>query len=430
MQSRNLVILNIDDQRTHVFTGGKGNARHFDVVQIESWRQTQEVLFAEEELRPDMLLIDVSFDKDNGISGGVQSAPGSIEGIVPVGPLLALPFLNARTVIEYVPYSAHIDNPHLKQHPFFLLAMGLIVAKSEAGPVQSQYLQLDAADTSLDRHISKRTGATNPAMALRQALVGYRDHLERAIDEKRIAFLNPAQLEHDLQRLQRQLDPDSELKRRELGDEFAIELSDRRSSDKIRLASLFADWLDWQDTTVDAAWIDKVLAWIHDREASPYSRALAVIRAQDVEQEHDSPRPRVDQLIKEHFGNLVEDDRHEIFRLCVLFANAHAWALEQGTKQTRQRVYERLGAKVDQNIYHSWFAARGKRRAAKVCPETICVAPLTPFAMPAARGGKQCFFMESGVQIARDDDRLIEQYRRDMEDSVCFAEWTKPYQIV
>jgi len=242
-----------------------------------------------------------------------------------------------------------------------------------------------------------------------------------------MAFLNHAQLEHELQLLKRQPDTDSEIKRRELGGEFAIELSDRRSSDKIRLASLFADWLDWSDTTVDAAWIDKVLAWIQDRESSPYSRALAVIRAQDVEQENERPRPRVDHLIKKHFGKLVERDRREIFRLCVLFANAHAWALQNGATYRRQTVYDRLGEKVDQNTYRSWFGVRSKKQQGKVCQETICVPPLTLFVIQEGDSCKEGCFIESGVKISLEDDRLIDQYLRDLEESD-FGEWIKPYE--
>src|SRR5262245_26611462 len=116
---RRLEVLDINDDPGSIIQAGEGLGRHFAVSEIKTWTGAQEVLAGRRTMpRPDLLLLDVNFEKDPSVAlaaiadsaenGQGEVDPAARDGaskIVPVGPTLALCFLNQRMVMGFAAYS-------------------------------------------------------------------------------------------------------------------------------------------------------------------------------------------------------------------------------------------------------------------------------------------------------------------------------------
>jgi hypothetical protein len=466
---RNLIILNINDRPVVTFVTGKAAAKHFDVYQVASWEQVQLLLSGQSSVPPpDLLLLDVSFDMDYALRGAaVHGTDNSVDTLVPVGPVLALPFLNSRPVMGFAPYSAHMENAQLKQHPPFLVAMGLIAAKMRGGSFSSRYLSMTEANESLDDFINKLEAAGNPNKGLEMALPMYRKNIKKAVREGRFFVLNSRALIANFEQLKAELEdrlfdkPDDD-QYIDVPAGMHLETIDKLGNhDKISILSLFADKLQWRHAFLDADGVDWIRGWLYKiAEIEPcFTRAVAVIKAQNAAQVEDpcERRPRVDWMIRQLYGDASDDDRREIFRLCVLFANVHAWSVNQGISLERKEVYQRLGFSdtpdtaprktagkvsdskrafynVDQTIYQSWFGARSRTSgnlAPIVARNTVSVMALPPIDPERPIGDIDRYFLNKGTVISIEDSFLIRNYRKlfEVEEEESYGSWTEPYKV-
>ena len=158
-QGRLLRVLIIDDRlQDRLLQKPGGYSTHLEIISLHSWGDAQ-VLIAEDGALggADILLVDVSLDKDPLIAKAASITPDS--NLLPVGPLLALPFIGRRAVMACITYSAHLANKHLQSHPFFLLAMGLIAARTDGlygrKPFRSKWLDRDLALGNLDQKVAE-----------------------------------------------------------------------------------------------------------------------------------------------------------------------------------------------------------------------------------------------------------------------------------
>ncbi len=445
MKARLLSVLDINDREVDTFVSGKRDASHFKVDKITLWKEAQEVLAGlRRVLPPDLLLLDVSFDKDDDVKGAALDLPNESEDpIVPIGPLLALPFLNTKTVMGFSPYSVHIENPTLKKHPPFLIAMGLIAAKIKGGTFGSTHLSEEERDNKLDTFISDLKGASDPIGALKIALELYRNNLLKAIQNKRLLLINSKQIIDAVEEWQENIEKSADgLEEIEVSSELGLEVIDEEGNpDSISLVSLFADHLSWVGRWAGEKAVDEINKWINKaaKSDSPFAKAISAIEEQNKVEESGGERPRIDDKIADLYPHSSEEERREIFRLCVLFANVHSLSLHKGQRYVKREIFGRLGVGVEQNIYLSWFGKRNRK--SETSPSTnllpkLNITPLTPINSSLAVTEINCFFLSNGTVLSEADDYLIKSYRRRYSDpdnpysDVRFENrWQHPYSV-
>jgi hypothetical protein len=411
MHPRNLNILDINDQKTETFVTGRGNAEHFNVQQIASWFEAQQVLAGFSIPEPDILLLDVSFDKDNEVIGAAIPANNQI---VPVGPEIALPFLDAKTVMGFCPYSAHIDNQLLATYPPFLLGMGFIAAKMEGLIFRSKYLSGRKGPGNLDEFLAKlsrtRAGDTNTALLL--ALVNYRRHFYECIAQKRVVLIRGAELLRALVQLQKKQDVAG--KHVEIPIGLGLEFIDFRGRpENIRLVSLFADAVGWNGRLVDGVDLKKILDWIEKITFfdNPLALALEVLDAQDHLERKTGSRPKLVDIIRTNRKLSEQGVRSEVFRLCILFANVHAACTSGTARLQKTLVFERLGTGVEHNTYKSWFGVRKKGEEQNIELLRGLDIPRLAFFNPDHVSVTERCFLSPGSVVSSRDHSMIEAYR-------------------
>jgi hypothetical protein len=455
MNGRKLIIVDINDQVVRTFVGGEGGARHFEVHQIESWAQVQSILSGRDFVPPpDLLLVDVSFDWDIDLSGaGIEGRIPPGDGIVPVGPILALPFLNSRPVMAFAPYSAHLDHPGLIQYPPFLVAMGLIAAKMQGGKYSSKHLSFERSDGSLDKFIRILKHAGNPIDGLDTALPDYRTNLSQAIKEERVSINNGQQLVSQFREVRSKFDDaklheSTNVRRFKIPEDSYLEVLDvqRGSKDRISLLSLFADQVEWAGKSIDSAGNAEILKWLEEWVGSEpcYEKAIRAIQEQSEQAIRDprNGRKRIDDVINKLFNHMIEAERREVLRLCVLFANVHAWCVNTERTFLKEDVYERLGEKLEQHTYLSWFGVTRSRKVKVVKSKlskprkrsNLSVAPLSPFHL-IDHDDIDDYFLTEGSSISEHDDKLVDLYISTFDKDEKYSEkgfrtWIKPYTVL
>jgi hypothetical protein len=363
-QGRLLRVLVIDDRLQDRLLRKSGDfSMHLEIIPIRSWGDAQVLISEDGALGgADILLVDISLEKDPLIAKAASITPHS--NLLPVGPLLALPFIGRRAVMACITYSAHLANKHLQSHPFFLLAMGLIAARTEGlggrTPFRSKWLDYDSSIGTLDKIVGEMN-TKNPsqvAAALELGIEDYRDRLENMIEQGQIILADRVVLDERLALLIKK----AKTKRRVmLDDSLALTLVGKNWSDRIALRSLFADALNFQETEATIVWLQECRKWLSEWVKSNIERALDIIRLQESAELKDGKIrvPEADKLIEERFGkSLSRADLTELLRLVVLFANAYAAFIARSP--SKQTVYEKLGDKdkIDQNRYLQWFGER------------------------------------------------------------------------
>lgn len=433
---RNLTVLIVDDQPSSLLVGEDDAAfTHLDLRFIESWAEAQQRCATDGDLGgADILLIDVSFDTDPSIKKVTERGVS----FLPVGPLLALPYIGKRAVMSCATYSAHMNNQALQKHPYFLLAMGLILARSVGIPVHatalhSKHLSDGEDRLQLDMEVERlaRSGFTQPLVALVKGLEEYRESLRLAISQGNVTLVNHHSLLLDLSRLRATIGSTEESISLGL---LQLRLVGRNWRDTINVQSLFSDRLNKLGKWATEELLNEIDEWVRDLGArSPAEWALKVVDLQEETLGKGQPRPDVKKTILECVGSeALSDEITEILRLCVLFANI--WALEHPSHNgqvTRESVLSRLGENVDVNTYFGWF---GERKAG-VIPRSAERATRLKRAKPNTGAFKQlrslspgvdkfgrCFLSYNSSEISQDDYQAILKYRAYEE----FPEWRVP----
>ena len=94
-KARNLTVLIIDDQISEILAEKNRIFDNLDIKTVTRWAESQSLIQTEGDMGgADVLLIDVSFDTDDDI----LKAKDSGLGFLPIGPILALPYIGKRTV--------------------------------------------------------------------------------------------------------------------------------------------------------------------------------------------------------------------------------------------------------------------------------------------------------------------------------------------
>jgi hypothetical protein len=179
--ARCLRALVIDDEPQDVLMADDyGFSTHLVIAQITSWADAQRIMASGGAIEgADILLVDVSMEKDNDIKKASKKEGSAT--ILPAGPIIALPFIGKRAVMSYMVYSAHMKNPDLQRHPFFLIAMGLIMARTEGltkgNAMLSTHLSTGAGPFQLDKTIEELRLHASAAAVLWPAVKEYRERL-------------------------------------------------------------------------------------------------------------------------------------------------------------------------------------------------------------------------------------------------------------
>lgn len=441
MKARMLNVLDINDEPSQAFESGRGRAKHFSVDKIATWKEAQRVLAGQSKRAvPDLLLLDVSFNKDASVKGAILDSPSKHGNtIVPVGPFLALPFLSSNVVMGFAPYSAHLGDEYLTKYPPFLVAMGLIAAKMNGSVVGSKYLSHKEGDDKLDAFIenlkTKRAGDTNTALAI--AIDLYRKNFLKAIENERLSLFNSDEVTHNLDDLRVKFETSS--KKVAIPSDWGLEVVDSQGNqDCVSLLSLFADVLSWNKWADEEA-VEKIYSEVKEagEHETAFVKAIKAIEKQDKDENEEKGRERIDRVINQMYSRSSPDERREILRLCVLFANVHACSYFNGHSFKREDVYQRLGITTGQRTYTEWFGNRALAHSpsAKNVSE-LTVEPLPPLNnSPGLSKILDRYFFTNGTLITNDDDILISKYRGRYSDTNKAASdylkpgWFRPYKV-
>lgn len=431
---RPLRILVIDDREQASFVNSFST--HVTIEQITSWKQAQGILAKEGVINgADVLLVDVSMIDDHEIKNAVTK-DASVP-ILPAGPLIALPFIGTRAIMSCKVYSAHMQNADLHKHPYFLLAMGLIAARTEdvplGGALLSRHLCPEASSNLLDKVIFEltKTFHADTESVFAPALADYRDRLEEMVHRKVVTVCNRAEATAELERLQKSVNVKGG-KNIAIPDSLKLAIVGQNWSDCISMKSLFADTL-MSSSYATGEWTSEVKTWVQGLAETSFERALNVIRKQDYSEDacpdNKIVRPKATDVIRALYGkHLHRRDLTEILRLVVLFANA--FALEnpdaESGEVTKESVFNRFGTGTDVNIYLGLFGERRtKRRTGKPRRSK------TPFdkieQLSTGKDERERCFLSAKSHVTRSDHDAIQRYRAAEE----WAEWqSPPYTVI
>lgn len=439
-KGRNLTVLIIDDQISERLKETDPIFDNLNIKIVTSWAKSQYLIQTEGDMGgADVLLIDVSFDTDNDI----LKAKDTGLGFLPIGPILALPYIGKRTIMSCIIYSGHILNQDLHKHPYFLIPMGLILSRTERDwtkgkrTLHSKYLSFDdkKVEYLLDGLVENlaREGASNTIEALKKGLDSYRDQLFLSLKNKNILFTNRAEVLSKISELQVCISQNEDVLIEDK--QIKLEISSLKWKDRILLASVFADRIQelgrWEAKKI----LEEISEWLEEiGVASPIEQAIEMIKIQDEQEDLSNHRPKITDVILKHLHpDTSNEDFDEILRLCVLFANS--WAIDNPKAKgnvTAESVYKRLGDNVDQNIYLGWFGERGKQENIQKNIfknsgrfKRLQYLNLATDATPK----EKCFLIKntSQIEIQEKDYNAIERYRAEAE----FQIWeTPPFKII
>ncbi len=431
VEGRKLSVLVLDDQPPAVIGQYAGLFRYFETRIIESWTDAQLVLAIEGDVGgADLLLIDVSFDtKDDVAKSRDRGLP-----FVPVGPLLALPFIGKRSVLACEIYSGHIKNPELHKHPYFLMAMGLILARVlgsnelSGRALTSEHLATSAKKKGqLDIEVAclAARGPTNAHLALEIGAESYRDRLKEAVTSGKVIVLNAEEVQLAVAAMIKMHSESGQDV--PFNDKLCLSVTGPNGRDSIRVDSLFADVLNREGGWATISTVAEVEQWVGELGAETcFSRAIRAAEAQD-------GNPVATMLENAYGGLLTREQMAETLRLCILFANV--WAIDNpdpkfGVK--RSSVYEYLAkakegenGKVSPNIYFKWFGERRGSSGGNTVSVRGCFAKLEPLSIGDNKFAR-CFLFEEGSStrksVTAKDYQVIRQYRAYLG----LVEWSVP----
>ncbi|UCV22557.1 hypothetical protein [Ferribacterium limneticum] len=356
---RKLDVLVVDDQLPDEYEHSPNLREFINIQPIRSWNDVQHCLSMEGELNgADILLVDVSFDKDANIAG----AKATNSDIVPVGPLFALPFVGKRTIISCVVYSGHMASLELRSHPFFLLSMGLILSRisplAGGNTRQSSFLNLRQGTLRYDQELLRFSEyqRTTVPRALDTGIEDYRERLCDAVLAQQIAITNRETLLAAIREIASACG--------QVGDALALDIVGANWRDRISVRSLFADAFLQQGRRRHSEVAEQIAAWLNTLCCeSTFTRALNVIKAQDEEEDRHAHRPAVSDVIEAIYPDLSALESTEVLRMVVLFANIYAIeSAGQHGRIMKSEVRRRLAHQFDENSYRDLFGARSRNR--------------------------------------------------------------------
>ena len=366
-QGRHLTALVIDDEnQSSTFESKSYYRRYLNFEFISSWAEAQHRLRSGTATQgAEMLLVDVGWLSDKSFELVSQAKPES--SVQPLGPLLALPFLGLRPIMSCVLYSGHSQNESLLRNTSFLLAMGLIAARTSGVPTegyQSNVLRPfeNGEKGSLDRVIDQFRTKCHPSAtdALRAGIDELREDLQTRIKDGIVAITNRTDLVARLNDIVRRNEAGELV---EAGNSLYIGLAADGWADCLSVPSLFADKLEWGGRFLTKEWAELVLEWVNFLERDAVAMAIEVILEQDRVEADESiatpVRPAAKKVIEDMFGTSLEpSERSEILRYVILFA--HVYANEEFGNPGWRSVSERLAQKgtLDTNTYLAWFGLR------------------------------------------------------------------------
>ena len=79
---RDLHVLDINDRPEDEFASGVGLARYFEVTRINSWTLVQRALATDEDISPDLILTDVSFDRDTSVQRAIIQGSTDVDAAI------------------------------------------------------------------------------------------------------------------------------------------------------------------------------------------------------------------------------------------------------------------------------------------------------------------------------------------------------------
>lgn len=289
----------------------------------------------------DLFLVDVQM--------GTRDIPSGLEWgskeYRPFGPLLALPFLRARPVTAFAPYSAYWDAEEVRKNGFMLLALSFILSHTS-----KRACTLTDAVTYVESTSGGRAQglALEGEIALKQALRQYRAHLSQEV-----TFADLRLTAERLADLEQSADSDAlELPLRDaeglIGVEFFVP-STSKAPVSIQVASLFGDMFDFRPPNASALRpvINTLRAWADGLEKMDPPRSIArrgetlfnsVINAL---RKCESGVP-VNKVAEETEFVMQGGPRHQLIRLAMLFAWVNAWRDGEPEKRV-EHVHAQLG---------------------------------------------------------------------------------------
>ena len=418
-QGRHLTTLVIDDEnQSPTFESRNYYRRYLNFEFISSWGEAQHRLRSGTATQgADMLLVDVGWLSDQGFSLVSQAKPES--SVQPLGPLLALPFLGLRPIMSCVLYSGHSKNESLLRNTSFLLAMGLITARTSGVPTggyQSNVLRPfeNGEKGSLDRVIDEFRTKSHPSAtdALRAGIDELREDLQTRIKDGVVAITNRTDLVTRLNDIVRRNEAGELV---EADDSLYIGLAADGWADCLSIPSLFADKLEWGGRFLTKEWAELVLEWVNFLKRDAVAMAIEVVLEQDRSEADESSivpvRPAAKKMIDDMFGASLEpSERSEILRYVILFANVYA--NEEFDNPGWGSVSERLAekGKLDANTYLGWF---GLRPNVKRSDGPFGAGPLRVLAK--GDDTESATIVKNRSVIAAKDDIAIRKFRAAMD---------------
>lgn len=359
-KARKLTVFDFNDDPADGFENAYGY--YLEVITVDTWFKAQQILSeswnAQRVPGFDVALVDVSFAGDPTVQDAEWQWLVADMSLYLIGPILALPFMSARTVTTLVPYSAHWDVVKTTREGTLCTALGLLVAGVLGKPVDGQGLF-----SALERFKT----ATEPKQALIEGLRLYRDRLEQLIREERIgidpgslvmATAIDARIKGVTGRLC--IDPDFE-------QQLHITVRSAGRKDTISLLSLFADEFRFRpaaDDTVEVKALESLSDWLRGIGKFDGIYLLAEKVMTDLASHRNaerSGRTLLELAVRRVCRGLDDSVSAQVLRMVILFANVEAAHVncEEGLP-LKDQVHQILCLQNGTSDYRDLF---GKRRS-------------------------------------------------------------------
>lgn len=443
-QPRRLYVLDINDEEDPDFVSQLADkddhlGGFFDGHQLTSWSEVQQDLAGATPSKPDLLLIDVNFQKD-GESKDVDF--GLKDGLRPYGPLLALPYLNSRATSGATFYTGNDPKSDAFNNPWVLLALGLIAASQRRRLVASEtfYHRQGIALPERAHTVEKFRAAVTEGRPTKRtdALIGamgfYLQSFGAAVGSGIIKVTNAASLKREMDRLIAQLRTEPAGAEVPFPPSLYIQfISESHGIERIFLSSFCADILDFRQAPLTIERAEK----ISDRLSGYFTPDPIFNDLMDlIETLHRDELPaweRIDRSILREVPTASVQDRREMMRLAVLMANIEAWAhlAHEGADLSdvqseadvpfglRRLIHRRLG--VQDNTYRDWLGlprhsnSGSSRKPAKsgdktprkyAFSQTLKIPRLDPF----DGGSSPSAYLLPGTCLSEEDQVRAKQY--------------------
>jgi hypothetical protein len=313
-------------------------ADRLDYVLIPEWAEAVRLISSEgsEFVRADLVAFDISFRDDSSTPNENWSMHFEDNSPVkPIGPLLALPFINHRPIVAMMPYSAHWQHIEQSMDPFFWATMGLLLAKRS----QTAFHWDD-----LSARLHQLKTSSNLHIALPKLLKSYRDLLMDRIENEVVQPLPGITKVIEFLRKYRSQQKDDREPLNLIDDELCLDLAYSSSTDSIYVGSLFADFFREDDGSCSNEDLKEMILWLRKADRGIAWQAFEVMkRVLDPNISIRGVKDLRDE-IRRSIPNCTDLQIADITRKCVLFA--HVEAIHSCNKATSTEVQNIFGFDV------------------------------------------------------------------------------------